>query len=66
MDTVKARQTFNNQRFTAKLNEHVNDCQVCQLGTLCEIAERIIVEAEQEHELDRQRRKQEREKQARL
>lgn len=34
------------QRFTKKLNEHVNQCQICQQGTLCDIAERIIADEE--------------------
>lgn len=34
------------QRFTKQINEHVNQCQICQQGTLCDIAERIIDEQE--------------------
>lgn len=33
-------------RAVREFNEHVNDCQVCQQGTLCDIADRIISEAE--------------------
>jgi hypothetical protein len=36
------RKQLNNQRFTDELNDHVNDCQVCQQGKLCNKAERII------------------------
>lgn len=43
-----------------KISEHVNDCQICQQGTLCDIAERIINEIEakqaQQKEIEKARR----------
>ncbi len=46
MDITEVRRRQDDQTFVRKMNEHVNGCQVCQQGTLCEIAERIIDDEE--------------------
>lgn len=42
MDTSET----DNQRFVSRINAHVQDCQICQTGSLCDIAERIITDYE--------------------
>lgn len=46
----KIRIAKDERRFTQELNEHVEQCQVCATGFLCEIAERIMDRAEQGNE----------------
>ncbi len=42
------------RKFTAQINEHVDQCQICQRGTLCDIAEQIIADEEAKQERIRQ------------
>lgn len=53
----KIRIAKDEQRFTQELNEHVEQCQVCTIDFLCEIAERIMDRAEQRNEQRKQENK---------
>lgn len=40
--------------FVRQINEHVENCQICQRGTLCDTAEKIIADEESRKEQIRQ------------
>lgn len=42
------------RRFTAALNEHINNCQICQQGNLCDKAEALIEAFENQIEQQKQ------------
>lgn len=56
----KIRQAQRQAADMKEINEHVNDCQICQTGTLCDTAERILnnIEAKQsqQKEIEKARR----------
>lgn len=54
------------QRFTKRINEHVNQCQICQSGLLCDIAERIINETEALKEQEKRAKQEQKLKEANL
>lgn len=58
--------TETTRRFTTRLNEHVDQCQVCEKGALCDIAESIIADEEARREQVRKANRERRLKQAGL
>ncbi len=46
MDVIEIRKRITNQRFTARLNEHATDCQLCQQGGICDTVEQMVIQEE--------------------